>query len=117
MLKTTILLAFLVSACASDLDSSSTTSLSTESDCDDGGVKPPPSPTCTVNGETVVLDLEPANVDNDDGKVTFCHATSSPTNPFVIITTSVNACFAHEMHEHQEQGGHLDVFPTGGCAD
>ena len=26
------------------------------------------------------------------GKVTFCHATSSPTNPYVMLTVSTNAC-------------------------
>jgi len=78
---------------------------------------PEPGPRCEIRGLTVQLDQAPANVDDSDGKVTFCHATSSATNPFVIITTSVSACKAHVEHEHLEQGGHLDVFPTGGCED
>ncbi len=83
------------------------------------GDPPPPSgPKCdnTKKG-TVFLDEDPANVNNSDGKVTFCHATSSATNPFVVITTSVNACRAHETHTKQPKGGDADVFPTGGCQD
>lgn len=82
-----------------------------ELDCE-----PPPEPVPACP-EAEQLDLAPANVDNNDGRVTFCHATSSATNPFVVITTSVSACRAHVEHEHQEQGGHFDVFPTGGCED
>ncbi|MBA3542719.1 MAG: hypothetical protein H0T79_24090 [Deltaproteobacteria bacterium] len=70
-----------------------------------------------MKGETIFLDEQPANVNDSDRKVTYCHATSSPTNPYVLLTTDVHACFAHEQHEHLEQGGHLDVFPTGGCDD
>ncbi len=78
---------------------------------------PPPSPKCKTQSGTVYLDRAPANVNNRDGKVTFCHATSSATNPYVVITTSVNACRAHETHSHQPKGGSRDVFPTGGCRD
>jgi hypothetical protein len=31
-------------------------------------------------------------MDHNDGKVTFCHATGSETNPFILITTSVEGC-------------------------
>jgi len=79
---------------------------------------PPPSgPKCETKKGTVFLDQDPANVNNSDRKVTFCHATSSATNPFVVITTSINACRAHETHTKQPKGGERDVFPTGGCQD
>ena len=78
---------------------------------------PPPGPKCVTKGGTVLLDQQPANLNHNDGKVTFCHATSSATNPFVVITTSINACKAHEEHTKLPKGGERDVFPTGGCRD
>lgn len=36
--------------------------------------------------------------DNDYGKVSICHNTSSATNPFVLINVSVNAAQAHYDH-------------------
>lgn len=91
--------------------------------CPDAGApgpdagEPPVGPTCLIDGSAVALDTQPANVDDSDGKVTFCHATSSATNPFVIITTSIAACTAHENHDKLPQGGEEDVFPTSGCED
>ena len=85
-----------------------------------GAGKPPHNgggPKCETKKGTVFLDQAPANVDNSDRKVTFCHATSSAKNPFVVITTSVNACRAHETHTKQPKGGSRDIFPTGGCQD
>ena len=85
-----------------------------------GGEHPPPpskGPKCETKKGTVFLDRAPANVNNSDRKVTFCHATSSASNPFVVITTSINACRAHETHTKQPKGGTRDVFPTGGCQD
>lgn len=82
-----------------------------------GGHHPPKGPKCVTKSGTVFLDRAPANVNNRDRKVTFCHATSSASNPFVVITTSINACRAHETHTHQPKGGTRDVFPTGGCQD
>lgn len=78
---------------------------------DEGG------PSCETKDGLVYLDQDPANLDDADGKVTFCHATSSATNKFVVLTTSVNACKAHEAHTKLPKGGVRDVFPTGGCAD
>jgi hypothetical protein len=78
---------------------------------------PPQGPHCQTKKGTVFLDQDPANVNNTDRKVTFCHATSSAGNPFVVITTSINACRAHETHTKQPKGGTADVFPTGGCQD
>jgi hypothetical protein len=117
MLKFILLAPLLMIACTADPHSSSTSSLSTSTECDASVPPPPPPGICTIDGEPVDLDSQPANLDHTDGKVTFCHATSSATNPFVLITTSVDACFAHEMHEHLEKGGQLDVFPTAGCVD
>ena len=48
---------------------------------------------------------------NEHGKVTICHATGSETNPFVLITVSVNALPAHTRH----QDGEDIVNPTGDC--
>jgi hypothetical protein len=118
MLKCTILFVTVVGACALDVETDTVSSQSTETKCDAGSPPPPPpGVTCTERGVTVSLDDAPANIDHFDGKVTFCHATSSATNPFVVITTSVNACFAHVQHEHLEKGGELDVFSGGVCAD
>lgn len=133
MLRVTFISMFLMTACAVESDDLSSESFSTKSDaehdkdcCDNECCDheccdheccdkecPPPVSECPVE----LLDAAPANVDNNDGKVTFCHGTSSAGNSYVIITTSVNACFAHEQHSHLPQGGERDVFPTGGCAD
>ena len=78
---------------------------------------PPQGPKCETKKGPVFLDQDRANVNNNDGKVTFCHATSSAGNPFVVITTSISACRAHETHTKQPKGGAADVFPTGGCQD
>jgi RTX calcium-binding nonapeptide repeat (4 copies) len=44
-------------------------------------------------------------------KVTICHATGSQTNPYVVITISVNAVKAHRAHQ-----GRQDIIPaTVGC--
>jgi hypothetical protein len=52
-----------------------------------------------------------------DGRVTYCHATSSATNPYVIITTSVSACKAHTDHRKLEKGGKQDLFAGDVCQD
>jgi hypothetical protein len=41
------------------------------------------------------------------GKETFCHSTRSATNPFVTITTSVNALLAHDRHHAGD-----DIIPA-----
>jgi hypothetical protein len=126
-MRVNVISMFLLTACAVDTDETASATFESTSDCCDKECCdkeccdkeccdkecPPPVSECPVE----LLDAAPANVDNSDGKVTFCHATSSATNPFVIITTSVNACFAHEQHTHLPKGGEEDVFPTGGCAD
>lgn len=42
-----------------------------------------------------------------DGKATYCHSTRSETNPFVVITTSVNALAAHIRHHAGD-----DIIPA-----
>jgi hypothetical protein len=102
MLKFTVLLALVTSACAVEPDTSSTSSLSTW-EC---------PPECTIDG--VAVDLDALNVAGDF-RVTFCHATGSETNPFVLITTSIAACFAHDLVH--EPGGNEDIFAGGVCED
>jgi hypothetical protein len=86
--------------------------------CSDDDDPPPPSgPSCLVEGVSVDIDSQAANANDADGLVTFCHATSAEGNKWVLITTSIAACKAHEEHEHLPKGGQWDVFPTGGCAD
>lgn len=45
----------------------------------------------------------------NNGKVTICHFTGSATNPFVVITISVNALPAHLRH------GDVLFNPYKGC--
>ena len=54
-----------------------------------------------------------AKAGGPDGKETYCHSTRSETNPFVVITTSVNALVAHVRHHAGD-----DIIPpeTGDCA-
>ena len=47
--------------------------------------------------------------DNQNGKVTICHATGSETNPYVVITISENAVEAHRNHQNGE-----DIIPAPG---
>ncbi len=109
MHKVTLLLALLSGACALD---SNTSSIESQSTCEwDCPPPPPPGPTCTIKGEEV--DLDSLNFP-EDRKVTFCHATGSESNPYILITTDVNGCNGHADHD---PGGNLDIFPTGGCAD
>jgi len=124
-----LLLAVALAACTLPTSSQTTNELGCDelnyNVCADAGTdnpddpEPPPEngPTCPIHGIAVALDTLPANVDNDDGKVSYCHATSSPTNPFVILTTSTSACTAHENHTHLPQGGEEDRFGTDGCED
>jgi hypothetical protein len=49
--------------------------------------------------------------DVTDGKITICHATGSMTNPFVVITISVNGLNGHGKHE-----GDIIPAPAGGCS-
>jgi hypothetical protein len=46
----------------------------------------------------------------DDKKITICHATGSMTNPYVIITISINGLNGHGGHE-----GDIIPAPAGGC--
>jgi len=75
----------------------------------DGDIVPAPSGGC------------PSGDDNDHGnngseskKVTFCHATGSEKNPYVVITTSEEAW----LHGHKDgHNGKADIYPVpdNGC--
>jgi hypothetical protein len=47
------------------------------------------------------------------GKITFCHATGSATNPYVLITTSINGY----LNGHSKHAGDRLPGPDGTCAD
>lgn len=120
MLKLSASIALFIGACAVNPITSNTEQHGTV--CGDGSgsgsceCPPPEGPTCTTKKEgTVSLDDQPANLDHNDNKVTFCHATGSETNPFILITTSVEGCV--NGHADHEPGGNTDIFPTQGCDD
>jgi hypothetical protein len=52
----------------------------------------------------------PVVINNDGGKITICHATSSKKNPYNEITVSVNGLNGHGKHE-----GDIIPAPEGGC--
>jgi len=64
--------------------------------------------TSTDSGSITITDEQCDSVPTVK-KITFCHATHSETNPFVKITTSVNAFFrsGHDKHQDLE-----DIYPT-----
>ena len=47
---------------------------------------------------------------SSDGKVTICHATGSKTNPYTMITVSVNGLNGHDKHKDD-----IIPAPQGGC--
>jgi ABC-type sugar transport system substrate-binding protein len=50
-------------------------------------------------------------------KVTICHVTNSPTNPYVIITVDVAAFDGHDKSDHMHhvsKDGRRDVVATNG---
>jgi hypothetical protein len=49
-------------------------------------------------------------VENDNGKITICHATGSDKNPYTEITVSVYGLNGHARHE-----GDIIPMPAGGC--
>lgn len=112
MHKLTILFALFVGACALDDNTSTNESLLCDDTCHPN---PPPENVCIDKGEVVDLDALPANLDHNDSKVSFCHATGSRTNPFNVLTTDVNGCHGHEDHTPGDSDG--DIFPSQGCAD
>jgi hypothetical protein len=115
MLKLTMLFALVTTACAVDPDVSSVESLGSTCHYDCEPPPPPPEgPTCTIRGQTVELDELEANVDSNDSRVSFCHATGSSSNPYILLTTDVEGCNGHADHL---PGGNEDIFPSQGCAD
>jgi hypothetical protein len=61
------------------------------------------------SGAALMVTATPANAKAGPApKVTFCHATSSETNPYVLITTSANAFYqGHVVKNHED-----DVYPA-----
>lgn len=53
---------------------------------------------CVANGN--------GNNNGDHKKITICHATGSSTNPYVVITISLNGLNGHVGHQHDE-----DIIP------
>lgn len=51
-------------------------------------------------------------------KITICHATGSATNPYVVITVSINAADGQggdRLEDHRGHPGDLIPAPEGGC--
>jgi hypothetical protein len=46
----------------------------------------------------------------ENGKITICHATGSKSNPYNLITVSVNGLNGHDKHE-----GDIIPAPADGC--
>jgi hypothetical protein len=80
--------------------------------CDADPVMPGNQP-CVGGGQTP-CDKDPnmpgVQPCEKDGKITICHATGSMTNPYVIITISINGLNGHGGHE-----GDIIPAPAGGC--
>jgi len=49
-------------------------------------------------------------VENNNGKITICHATGSDKNPYNEITVSINGLNGHDKHEDD-----IIPMPAGGC--
>ncbi len=65
-------------------------------------------------GVSPTAGASPDHANEHPDKVTICHATGSETNPFVVITISVNGLNGHDDHQNGE-----DVIPapeSGDCA-
>ena len=88
--------------------------------CSDEPAGAEPAKTGTVHAPLTSADCAP---NTPNGKVTICHATSSPANPFQTLTISVNACLnAHVNHPGDEApdcagvcGGSAVVDCAGVC--
>jgi hypothetical protein len=66
----------------------------------------------TVNGSSDIIPASTLNVpENQNGKITLCHATGSATNPYVEITVSV----AGATHGHAKHPGDIIPAPADGC--
>ena len=66
--------------------------------------------TCVTKGNDKVKDKVEGSNQGSNEKITICHATGSMTNPFVVITVSVNGLNGHGDHE-----GDVIPAPADGC--
>jgi hypothetical protein len=75
-------------------------------------VTPTPGITETSSvAETPTMTTKAATAaENNDGKITICHATGSSKNPYVMITVSVNGLNGHGNHSRD-----IIPAPAGGC--
>jgi LysM repeat protein len=87
--------------------------------------QPPIEPEYRVTGEGQVMQIStidgsssailptsaPNAQENQNGKITLCHATGSATNPYVEITVSV----AGATHGHAKHPGDIIPAPADGC--
>jgi hypothetical protein len=66
----------------------------------------------TVDGSSTIIPASTLNVqENQNGKITLCHATGSATNPYVEITVSV----AGATNGHAKHPGDIIPAPADGC--
>ncbi len=68
------------------------------------------STTTTVRENRNVTTTVAANIVNNARRISICHATSSATNPYVLITVDRNSLNGHGGH-----AGDIIPAPAGGC--
>jgi len=68
------------------------------------------STTTTVRENRNVTTTVAANIVNNARRISICHATSSATNPYVLITVDRNSLNGHGGH-----AGDIISAPAGGC--
>ena len=81
--------------------------------------QPPTEPAFRISGEGQVMQIgngsspatPPSVQNNQNGKVTLCHATGSATNPYVEITVSMQGA----ANGHEKHAGDIIPAPANGC--
>ena len=82
--------------------------------------QPPTEPAFRISGEGQVMQIgtgsspcrhRPSAQNNQNGKVTLCHATGSATNPYVEITVSMQGA----ANGHEKHAGDIIPAPADGC--